>query len=431
VCHHRVKGLEKGQICPECEKGRIYKSQTASFIRITGQAPLTAEEHVLEQLRCRMCERLFTAELPAEVLRDGARQQRYGCSARSIMAISKFYMGNPYYRQESLQSLMGKPITASTIYDQCVLLVADASPVFDYLKRHSANAYSFNIDDTGNKILGEKSIEKPKRNGNGTRTRTGVYTSCLIATWTEEQKVVLFKTNIGHSGEWIDEILSLRDGGLPKPLVMCDALSSNTPTVTPAEISLCNSHSRRKFVEVVKNYPEQAKYAVECYATIWQNNTTTEEEKMTPKARLAYHREYSYPVMLDLKQWCETQLENCHTTEENSGLGRAIKYFLKHFVKLSAFCLIEDAQLDNNLAEMVIKLIARGRKNALFYKTLAGAHVGDVTTSLIATCELNGINCFDYLTRLQQNRRGVEVAPECWLPWNYKENLESDDIAAA
>ncbi len=58
--------------------------------------------------------------------------------------------------------------------------------------------------------------------------------------------------------------------------------------------------------------------------------------------------------------------------------------------------------------ERVLKLIVRGRKNAQFYKTLAGAHVGDVITTLIATCELNGINCFDYLTVLQQYRRMVE-----------------------
>jgi len=43
---------------------------------------------------------------------------------------------------------------------------------------------------------------------------------------------------------------------------------------------------------------------------------------------------------------------------------------------------------------MTLKLIVRGRKNAYFYKTLAGAEVGDVLTSVIATCELNGVNLF-------------------------------------
>ena len=133
--------------------------------------------------------------------------------------------------------------------------------------------------------------------------------------------------------------------------------------------------------------------------------------------------------MLNLKAWCEDQLADPQT-EENSGLGKAIRYFLKHFDGLSAFCRIEGAQLDNNLVERVLKLIVRGRKNAQFYKTLAGAHVGDVITTLIATCELNGINCFEYLTVLQQYRRMVEKTPEKWLPWNYRQTLEANQPPA-
>jgi transposase len=206
VCRHELTGLEKGQSCPECEKGRGYKTEPASFIRITGQPPLSAEKHIMEQLRCNLCGQLFTAELPSECLQDGTRQQKYGYSARTVMAISKLYMGSPYYRQESLQLFMGVPVTASTIYNQCVLLVADVFPVYGHLKLHSANASLFNIDDTGNNILAETFVEKPNRNGKGARKRTGVYSSCLVATWENGQQVVLFKTNIGHAGEWIDEI---------------------------------------------------------------------------------------------------------------------------------------------------------------------------------------------------------------------------------
>ena len=239
ICHHSIEGLEKGQVCPECEKGRLYKTEPASFIRIVGQPPLSCEKHIMEQLRCNLCGELFTAPLPDEVARDGDRSQKYGFSARTIMAISKFFMGSPYYRQESLQSLMGMPVTASTIYDQCAMLVAHVLPVFDILKQQSANAWHFNIDDTGNRILSETSVEKPNRNGKGTRQRTGIYSSCLIATLSNDQQVVLFKTNIGHSGEWIDEILTGRDSDLPIPIVMSDALTSNTPQ-QPSQISLCN-----------------------------------------------------------------------------------------------------------------------------------------------------------------------------------------------
>jgi len=429
VCHHPLHNPEKGQTCPECGQGRVYKTEPASFIRITGQAPLSAEKHIMEQLRCNLCGLLFTAPLDAEILQDGARQQKYGYSARTIMAVSKFYMGNPYYRQENLQSFMGVPVTASTIYDQCTLLVDDVSPVFDCLKQLAANAVHFNIDDTSHRILAETSVEKPNRNGKGTRTRTGIYASGLIATLADEQQIVLFKTNIGHAGEWLDDILSARQEGLPRPIVMSDALSSNIPHATDCDITFCNAHSRRKFTDILSHFPDEVSQVIERYASIWQHNSQAEDKKMTSSARLSWHAEHSLPVMLNLKAWCEDQLADPQT-EENSGLGKAIRYFLKHFDGLSAFCRIEGAQLDNNLVERVLKLIVRGRKNAQFYKTLAGAHVGDVITTLIATCELNGINCFDYLTVLQQYRRMVEKTPEKWLPWNYRQTLEENQTPA-
>ncbi len=119
----------KEQLCPESAAGRLYKFKPAPFIRIVGHAPLEAEKHILEQLRCNGCGAIFTAPLPEEVSKDGVRGQKYGYSARAIMVIYKFFAGNPYYRQENLQGLMGTPVRASTVYDQCALLADDLRPI--------------------------------------------------------------------------------------------------------------------------------------------------------------------------------------------------------------------------------------------------------------------------------------------------------------
>ncbi len=60
------------------------------------------------------------------------------------------------------------------------------------------------------------------------------------------------------------------------------------------------------------------------------------------------------------------------------------------------------------------------RKNALFYKTMNGARVGDLFMSLIQTCELNQVNPFDYLTELLRHPAEVAVHPAEWMPWNYR-----------
>jgi len=229
---------------------------------------LSAEQHIMDQLRCNLCSTLFTAELPDEVLDDGARAQKYGYSARAMMATGKFFMGNPYYRQESFQNLLGVGVSASTIYDQCRLVADDAAPIVEQLKRLAANAERFFIDDTGNRILGQEPIDKPNRNGSGIRMRTGVYTSGLIASLPAEQHIALFQTNIGHAGEWVDEVLAQRGLDQPAPILMSDGLSSNTPTEVECHLSKCNAHSRRKFSDIVTLFPEEVEHAIDRYSVI-------------------------------------------------------------------------------------------------------------------------------------------------------------------
>ncbi|MEJ2419620.1 MAG: IS66 family transposase [Exilibacterium sp.] len=422
---------EKGQLCPSCESGRLYKFEPATFIRIVGQAPLAAQKHILEQLRCNRCGALFTAPLPEAVSQDGARGQKYAYSARTVMALHKFSAGSPYYRQEGLQSLLGVPVTASTIYDQCALLADDLRPIWLIMIVIAANAVHFHLDDTGHKILDQKTpIEKAKRNGKGTRLRSGVYTSGVIATLDSGEDLVLFKTNIGHAGEWIDEILTHRDPQLSLPLIMCDALSSNRPTVTAHQLSLCNAHSRRGFTDVATNFPQQVQYVVKQYAQIWLNDTEAKRQQLNAQQRLSYHQTHSLPVMESIKTWAEQQRESPQW-QEHSGLARAVAYLLKHYTELTAFCRIAGAKLDNNYMEMVLRLIVLNRKNAYFYRTQAGAEVGDIFTSLIATCELNGVNPFDYFNAVQRNRLAVSRHPQQWLPGNYRGTLAKVSTVAA
>ncbi|WP_197411178.1 hypothetical protein [Colwellia sp. TT2012] len=48
----------------------------------------------------------------------------------------------------------------------------------------------------------------------------------------------------------------------------------------------------------------------------------------------------------------------------------------------------------------------------MFHKTLLGATIGDVITSVIATGSEAGINVFDYFTTLQREKEQVKAHPE-------------------
>jgi hypothetical protein len=118
-----------------------------------------------------------------------------------MMALNKFFMGSPYFRQENLQKLLGVSISASSVYDQCAQLAALAEPIQAVLRDQAAQAGLFYLDDTGHRILDQQPIEKPNRRGQGTRTRRGVYASGVIALDGDSHRIVLFQTNIGHAGE--------------------------------------------------------------------------------------------------------------------------------------------------------------------------------------------------------------------------------------
>ena len=170
---------------------------------------------------------------------------------------------------------------------------------------------------------------------------------------------------------------------------------------------------------MLSHFSEEVEYVLERYSLIWSFDEET--QNMTEADRLAHHKTHSLPIMEEIQQWGNEHLKN-NTVEENSGLGLAIKYFNKHYHELTSFCRLEGAKLDNNAMEAQLKLKIRNRKNAMFYKTLSGASISDVITSIIATAGKAGINVFNYFNLLQREREKVIANPENYLPWNYLEN---------
>jgi transposase len=397
-CQHKLNGLAKGQRCPECERGTLYQYDPAVVLRISGQTPLKSTQHILERLRCNTCGAYFTAALPDIVRADGPAEQAYGpprlggASARALMGIQKYFAGAPFYRQQTLQQLLGMPVGASTVFDQCEQLANALQPLFTCLLLLAGKAAHYGIDDTTNRILAQGPIQKPDRRTGKPKERSGVYTSVAIALRAEGQACVLYQTNVGHAGEWLDEILRSRPPTAP-PVIMSDALSRNRPTVVKDyHQALCNAHARREFVDVAAHFPDQVAWVLERYALIWKHDHHCEAEEHSPAARLAYHRDHSLPVLEAIREWGQAQLAS-GAVEANSGLGQAIGYYTRHYEGLTAFCRWEGAPLDNNWAERELKLIIRGRNNALFFKTPAGAAIADVITSVVATALPSARQC--------------------------------------
>jgi hypothetical protein len=395
--------------CPGCLKGILYEMKIPKLVvRITGKAPMGAKVYQMQKLRCNLCGEIFIADTPA-----GIGEEKYDAASGAMIALLKYGSGMPFYRLEQLQGSCGVPLPASTQWEIVEKVAERIYPVYPQLNWLAAQGDVIHNDDTIMKVL----ALMQQNDQQDQSERKGIFTTGILSI-VNNQKIALFFTGRKHAGENLADLLQQRQSDRSPPIQMCDALSRNTSDAFKTILANCLAHGRRKFVEVALNFPEQCRHVIETLAEVYKNDEIAKDQNMTADQRLYFHQSKSGPLMEDLKTWLNDQLDQ-KKVEPNSGLGQAISYMLNHWKPLTLFLRVPKAPLDNNICERALKKAILHRKNALFYKTENGARVGDLFMSLIYTCNLAGVNPFDYLIALQKNSADLAEHPEKWLPWNY------------
>lgn len=407
--------------CPECWKGKVFP-EDGNFVRFQGQPFLKILRVLHEIWRCNLCQASFPAPIASDLVLDGSPERAFGFSAIAMIALIKYFFGTPWFRAEKLQSLLGLPVTASTLCDQCRTLSKALEPIYRVLFAEAAQGWLFYSDDTGIRILGLTMEVKTQRKTQKEVLRTGVHTSCVISELPENRRIILFKSGIIHAGEFLDEILLFRKVGLPTPLHMSDGSSCNPATVTETEPAACNAHAKRKVDEQKDLFPEHQAFIKAIYKKVYEYNADAKRIGMDPKSRLLYHQERSLPLMEKMFGWMQAEMDN-KNVEPNSILGGIFSYFLVRKEKLMAFTKFEGAPIDNNTLEQTLKIVALLRKNAMFFKTLAGAMMSDVIMSIGATAGFHGTNLFHYFVSVLRYQKEVAEHPEKFLPWNYLKTI--------
>ena len=413
--------LKVGQLCPQCLRAKLYLLKApARLMRIVAQPIFQATLYELERLRCALCGAVFTAPAPPQ-----AGTSKYDPSVGTMLAIMRYGAGQPMYRMDKWQTHFGVPLPASTQWELIEAASATPALVYEALIGLGAQGRLIHHDDTTMRVhsLRQQLLQAPEPPQG--KKRTGIFTTNIVSQ-VGPHPVALFFTGDKHAGENLDQLLQRRAAGLDKPLQMCDGLLRNHSKEFDTILCNCILHSRRLFVEVVEDFPEECRFVVESLRDVYRVDAQAKEQKLSDAARLALHQEHSRPVMDTLHAWMNEQFEQ-RKVEPNSGLGEAIKYMLKRWEPLTRFLEVPGAPLDNNVSERALKMAILHRRNSMAYKTLNGARVGDVFMSLIHTCQLNRVNPFEYLVTLQEHSQEVAKDPTRWLPWNHTEALAPAD----
>jgi hypothetical protein len=419
-----------GQVCPQCESGRVYAWPPRTIVRMTGQPPIGATIYRLQQRRCRRCDALFTAPMPAGISAGPRHDDRCVC----MLILMRYGYGMPSLRLESLQASLALPMPDSTQWD-----LIDAAwwtaprVVHAALMREAAQGELLHNDDTPARIL-SLMAERKKLEAAGLKpVAKAINTSIVLSVVRQgdrERKVALFFTGHPNAGANLATVLAQRAAELESPMHMCDGLAANLPGEFATVLCNCLVHGRRGFVDLVDHFPDECRHVIEVLAQVYANDAHCREQAMSPEQRLAYHQAHSREPMNGLHAWMSEQLEQ-RRVEPNSSLGGALNYMLKRWDALTLFLRKAGAPLDNNVAERALKRAIRHRRNSLSFKTQHGAEVGDTFMSLIHTCELCGVNPFEYLQALLRHGLQVEAEPALWLPWNYHERPACQVAAAA
>jgi transposase len=256
------RSLKSGDRCPGCLKGKLYEQKAPGLrIRVVGQAPIAATVYALERLRCNLCGEIFEADAP-----EGVGEKKYDETAAAMIALLRYGSGIPFYRWEGLEKKLGISLPVSTQWEIVEETAEVIRPAFQELILQAGQGEVFHNDDTSMRIL-----SLARSNAPAADERTGVFTSGIVTT-RQGQRIALFFTGRRHAGENFAQVLAHRAAGLPPPIQMTDALSRNfakLPEKLQVIVGNCNAHSRRRFVDVVSNFPEQCRYVLQGLAKVY------------------------------------------------------------------------------------------------------------------------------------------------------------------
>ncbi len=325
--------------CPKCLKGKLYtQKEPATLVRVTGTAPLNATVYELERLRCNLCGEVFTAKAP-----EGIGKEKYDLSAAVMIALLKYGCGIPFNRLERLERDLGIPLPSSTQWDVVYPLAMLLAPLYTEFIRQASRGDVLHNDDTTARIL---NLESPPLIGKNGKERTGLHTSGILST-KDGRQIAVFFTGRKYAGENLEQVLSHRNEELSLPIHMCDGISINNPGDIETLSANCNSHARRKFVELADDFVKDVKYILGVFEQVYKNDDETKKQNMTADERLDFHVAHSKPLLDDLEKWFEEQFEE-KNIEPNSSLGAAINYMTERWGKLTLFLKVPGAPLDNN-----------------------------------------------------------------------------------
>jgi hypothetical protein len=313
------------------------------------------------------------------------------------LLVHKLDYHTPYYRQQVETGRLGWPISRANMARWQYECGGIAIRLIDAMWHDALSRSWFAMDATGTAIQAKKQL------------RYG-YVFVLVAPGDS----VLFRFAPKYDGDTVRELF----GGYQATIV-ADASANHNVLFGPGKSreAGCWSHGRKPFVKALAAGEGQpAAFALQIIQSLFRIEQAV--ALCSPEERLAVRQRDSAPLVDHLFQWVK---KHKSLAAEGSFVRAGLVYLENQELALREFLANGEIPIHNNASERALRRIVKGRRNWLFHSSDDHAQRSCAISSLIASCELHGLDPEFYLQEILTVApswplsRILELSPKCWV----------------
>jgi transposase len=330
-----------------------------------------------EKRACRFCKEggVVTAPLPARIIDKSLASDRVVIDT----VVAKYSDHLPLYRQSAiLERETGLEISRATL-DGWVMRVGELlSPIAAAIGRELLRGTYIQADETP--------VGLQMHDGRGKNHQAYLWQ------YGTPGGSVVFDFRLGRGREGPKRFLGQFQG-----ILQTDGYAAYEDVGGPGIVhACCWAHSRRKFIEALKLHPED-RVAMRIVARIDALFSIDAQARLANLDQAFRHRlrlERARPLLDLLKPQIEAARAEALPS---SALGKAARYTLALWPKLTRFLEYPELELSNNLAENSMRPLVVGRKNWIHLGSQQAAPKIAAILSIVETCRRLQIPIRDYL----------------------------------
>ena len=332
-----------------------------------------AISYLLEKRACKCGKGIVTAKAPEQAIPR--------CKAEpdllAQVIVAKHVDALPLYRQAKIFERQGLAIGDTTLGEWCRQVADVLAPVENELRKQVLAEDYLQIDETGLRVQAKGGCDRGWLWGYG-----------------PPGGQMFFDYRKSRSRDGPNDVLADYSGiAQTDGYSVYDGLAIEGPLVLVA----CFAHVRRKFFEAKDASKKRAGRVLKLIQKLYRIEREAREGRFSAEERRAHRELHARPVLEEIRRALEEYAAEPGYLPK-SLLGKAVEYTLRLWERLERYVEHGEVEIDTNLLENSMRMVAVARKNFLFAGSEAGAERAALFFSLMESCRRLEIHPHEYLS---------------------------------